>query len=404
LTLAGAAASGKPIQRPAAKRLATSPGPAPGQPAFRVVKCTGCDAESRAAVEYALKLVSTYVFVSVDIRVGIDLTPDLGRDTAGLTDSARGFYGVKPAPLDTIVYPPALAKNIAAIDTGDQTIDIDIKINNNINFFWYAGTDANTATNEYDLVTAVLHETVHGMGVASSIVPDSSGALTWGFTTDDGQMLPSVFDCFLRKVSGAFLSSSSPLTKWWGLVAGDALRSLAAAAPEPDLEDHSYSHLRGKGLMAPQLEKNSAFHTFDAPVATTLWAIGWIVEPGAEPSVVSVACDTTNDTSIVTIGPPTAEPAPNGHVVLRRIGPAGDDVPVLKDGTAYPVGQSVGNWVVMANGPGPTLSGKGCDPAAPWAVVAYRAENGLANYREYDVKVVGPGGSGTSAAKSAAKR
>ena len=78
--------------------------------------------------------------------------------------------------------------------TAEDQPDIYAEFNSDIQ--WYYGTDGDTPTNNYDLVSVVLHELCHGLGF--------NGLLS--VTEDKGELkgrYPGVFDEFLVNTDGA---------------------------------------------------------------------------------------------------------------------------------------------------------------------------------------------------------
>ena len=50
--------------------------------------------------------------------------------------------------------------------------DIYININTDVN--WYVGTDGNTPITQYDLLTVIINEFIHGLGFFDSMYADAS--------------------------------------------------------------------------------------------------------------------------------------------------------------------------------------------------------------------------------------
>lgn len=122
----------------------------------------------------------------------------------------RDFPG---APKGGVWYEGALANALAKADLAPSEPDMHITYNRN--FSWYYGTDGQTPTSQYDLMTVILHEIAHGLNL-SGLMNVSSGQGSWG---DDGS--PHIFDTFAKDGVGAdLLSYTNP-----SVALGNALRS-----------------------------------------------------------------------------------------------------------------------------------------------------------------------------------
>ncbi len=158
-----------------------------------IITYNGFPAEARQAFQYAVDIWATQIASPVPIRIQanwvIQEPGALGSAypasyRAG-TDGVQKGYGY---------YPIALAEKIArrALNSDNEP---DIIANINRNNEWYFGTDAKPLRNQYDLVTAVLHELAHGLGVIGFFdVKNGLGQYTAG--------LPSVYDHFIAKGAG----------------------------------------------------------------------------------------------------------------------------------------------------------------------------------------------------------
>mgnify|MGYP001057300012 CR=1 FL=1 len=127
------------------------------------VTYNGFSPEAQAAFQFAVEIWETLLPSPVTIRVNANcsrLAPGL-LGAAGPTIYEINF---KNAPLRNVWYPIALAEKIAGENLNDEAPDISANFNNSIN--WYFGTDGNPGNDEVDLVSVVLHELGHGLGLA----------------------------------------------------------------------------------------------------------------------------------------------------------------------------------------------------------------------------------------------
>ncbi|WP_436517539.1 T9SS type A sorting domain-containing protein [Ekhidna sp. To15] len=130
------------------------------------VEYVGFTDEAKAAFQHAVDIWSSILSSDVTIRITANwelLGPGV-LGSAGSNGSARNFAG---APLQNIDYPIALAEKLARRDL-NSTFAPDINARFSSGIDWYYGLDGNPSAGEYDLVSVVLHEIGHGLGIAGS--------------------------------------------------------------------------------------------------------------------------------------------------------------------------------------------------------------------------------------------
>ncbi len=122
----------------------------------------GFTEEAKASFEAAVDIWE--YLIDSDIPIYIDAIWDslavnvLG--SCGATNYLQNFEG---APKPNTYYPIALAEKLMNEEvTGIGQPDMRARFNKNIN--WYLGTDGNPPSNQYDLLSTVLHEICHGLG------------------------------------------------------------------------------------------------------------------------------------------------------------------------------------------------------------------------------------------------
>ncbi len=113
----------------------------------------------------------------------------LSRDFTGATRSNTWYSG-------------SLANTLNGSDLVPSNFDMHITYNSL--FDWYYGTDGNTPSNQYDLMTVVLHEICHGLNFSGSM-SYSGGSGSWGYSTG----YPNIYDYFMRDGSGIQLINTS---------------------------------------------------------------------------------------------------------------------------------------------------------------------------------------------------
>ena len=153
-----------------------------------IVTYTNFPVDAQRAFQYAVDIWSTLIVSSVPIRIQANwITAEPGLlGSAGPSAYRYGFDGAQQA---AAFYPIALAEKIARRDLNSPA-EADIIANFNRNNEWYFGVDGKTRKGQVDMVTAVLHELAHGLGMIGFFdVVDSNGRYT--------AALPSVYDCLL---------------------------------------------------------------------------------------------------------------------------------------------------------------------------------------------------------------
>jgi hypothetical protein len=152
------------------------------------VTYSGFSAEAQTAFQYAVDILETEITSSVPIEVIANWTP-LG---SGILGSAGANYIIRDfpsAPLSNTWYGAALANKLAGYDLYISYHDITANFNSDFSN-WYFGTDGNTPTGQYDFVTVVLHEIIHGLGFFGSMTV-SGDTGRWG-----NQNFPFVYDIY----------------------------------------------------------------------------------------------------------------------------------------------------------------------------------------------------------------
>lgn len=161
-----------------------------------VVEYEGFTTEARLAFQYAVNIWATQISSPVPIRIRANWV-SLEPGALGSAYPATYRAGTDGVQKGFGYYPIALAEKIACRSiNSDNEPDIIANISRNNN--WYYGTDGKPLNDQYDLVTAVLHELGHGLGVIGFFdVKNGLGTYSAG--------LPSVYDHFIAKNAGDML-------------------------------------------------------------------------------------------------------------------------------------------------------------------------------------------------------
>ncbi len=152
--------------------------------------------EAKTAFNAAANIWSN--ILSSDVPITINACwADLGSSsTLGSSGGGPLHKDFTDATRSNTWYGGSLANALNGSDLDASKFDMHITYNRNFN--WYYGTDGNTPSGQYDLVTVVLHEICHGLNFSGSM-SYASGSGSWGYGTG----YPNIFDvymaCYLRK-------------------------------------------------------------------------------------------------------------------------------------------------------------------------------------------------------------
>lgn len=200
------------------------------------------------------------------------------------------------APLPNTIYFLSLANSFSGYDL--DTSNSDMHITYNSNFSWYYGTDGNTPTDQFDLVTVAAHEIAHGLNFAGSA--NYSGGIG-SYKYDN---YPVIYDRFIEDLGGNKLSSypnfSSSLgtlftsnNLWWNGTYANAANGgtrVKMYAPSTWVSGSSYAHLdyatfagTSNSLMVYAVAPASSQHNPGEVTKGILKDMGWSVAPAAPP-------------------------------------------------------------------------------------------------------------------------
>ena len=157
----------------------------------------------KAAVTAAVGLWAGLVTSSQPITISARYS-SLGSGTLATGGPTLVFSNFAGAPFSQTWYPQALAEALSGQNLGGGDYDIRIDINSRND--WYTGTDGNTPTGRYDLMSVVFHEVAHGLGILGTMFEEGSKG-GWGF--GDPTALPDVYDRFTEDSQGRKLLSTT---------------------------------------------------------------------------------------------------------------------------------------------------------------------------------------------------
>ena len=160
------------------------------------VSYTGFTTPAQTAVAYAVDILEAMLPPDTKIFAKVSWTNI--SNTGVLANSSitgyAGGWGIDA--LDPYAfYPVTVAEKIAGKNLNEENeADIELVINSTVN--WYLGTDGNTPSTRYDLVTVVIHELCHGLGFFDSMdVENSLGFYGLG-------SIPVIYDTFVENLTG----------------------------------------------------------------------------------------------------------------------------------------------------------------------------------------------------------
>lgn len=191
-------------------------------------------------------------------------------------------------------YPVSLAEKIAGQSlNNDADGDLELRINSSIS--WYLGTDGQTPTNKYDLVTVVLHEVCHGLGFFDSMNTDENIGY-YGVSS-----IPMAYESFVENAASQKITDTlifknyssnlkSQLTGNQLYFNGPLLKQYSGTraklyAPSTWDQGSSVSHLDedtykdpkdSRALMTPQIDYGEAIHDPGKFIFSMLGDLGWI--------------------------------------------------------------------------------------------------------------------------------
>ena len=254
---------------------------------------SGFSTAAKVPMEYAASILESVLPPGTKVTI---LATYAKISTSGVlaNSSITGYsIGSYIGALDpSVYYPVALAEKIYG-DSLNSNIegDITLTVNNSIN--WYFGTDGNTPSTKYDLVTVVLHELCHGLGFYDSFSTSTTSG-SYGISS-----VPFIYDTFIENLSEKKLTDTlqfnnssaalrSALTSGRLYFNGPLLMNYTSGkrakvyAPSIYESGSSVSHLdedstsQVNSLMTPYIDRGEAIHNPGDFTMSILGDLGWI--------------------------------------------------------------------------------------------------------------------------------
>lgn len=292
--------------------LEIMPQPSTTSQSTLVVNYTGFPPQARQAFQYAVNIWQSILVSPVPIRINADWA-SLEANTLGSAGAATLYRDFAGSTRTGTWYPVALAERLAGEELNPvQEPDIVAIFNSNIN--WYYGTDGNTPSGQYNLVSVVLHEIAHGLGFFSSFTIEGNA----GFGGE--QNFPFIYDTFIEDRSQQRLVDMALFPNGSARLA-TALTSdnLFFDAPVPDgssrqslprlyapfnfrqgssishLDENTYPSGDPNSLMTPRIGRAESVYWPGEVSLSMLTAMGWRTRrPGTEDNPVVLFPNPTN--------------------------------------------------------------------------------------------------------------
>ncbi len=208
---------------------------------------------AKTAFEHAVVIWEKYLISTQTIRIKATWSSTLTTTTLAATGTTRIYKNFTNAPYSNIWYPVALAEALAGKELNASDYDIDMSINSKIN--WYLGTDAKAQAGKYDLITVMLHEIAHGIGISSSMEVVNSD--TQGQYGQSG--VAYVYDVFMQDSNKIKLTNTSV----YGNPSQDLKKSLTSNALYFGLKNPKFATALPRLYAPSPFKDGSSFSHFD---------------------------------------------------------------------------------------------------------------------------------------------
>ncbi|HRX10482.1 MAG TPA: T9SS type A sorting domain-containing protein [Draconibacterium sp.] len=257
----------------------------------------------KQAFEYAVSIWAKSVYSPVTINIHANWEV-LDKSKLGYGKPSIFYRNFKGAPQANVFYPIALVEKLTGKEYNSKD-DADILCSFNSSQAWYFGTDGKTPVNQYDFVTAVLHEIGHGLGISGFFTAEGGVAR---FSNSSNN--PSIYDFYVfnknqQRIADnqLFPCPSTELTKQLTsnslvfnyLTEDNEIEDATIYAPSTWANGVSIYHLQKTNytsgtpneLMNAHAFKGEAIHNPGINTLNVLSEIGWSTNDQAEDNEVS---------------------------------------------------------------------------------------------------------------------
>ncbi len=180
-----------------------------------IVTYTGFTPESQAAFQRAVDIWASTLITTVPIEIDANfVTVD---DLEDPEEYERTLAFVRPSQSwaiarisgQQIAVPIALANQRSDRDRDPGEPDFAMTVIDRSD--WYLGQDGRPESNRFDLVSVVLHEISHGLGIVDSFDLDDGGNGRYGLEfRNREERIPTLYDYFIRLRNGDQLVADLP--------------------------------------------------------------------------------------------------------------------------------------------------------------------------------------------------
>lgn len=254
-----------------------------------IVHYEGFSVEARESFAYAVSLWDALIDSPVPIHIEAKWIA-LGTNTLGSAiwgNVERDIEGGQP----NTVYPISLAEKIEGKPI-NATGSPDIKANFNSEFDWYYGLDAVTPSGKIDLVSVVLHEIGHGLGISDSF-SNSGQRGFFGFNDE-----PIIYDQYVINGNNELLIETyenntlilhiqimnslffnSPIAKKINAGSPPKLytpKPFNGGSSIAHLDEQTYGAGNENSLMSPQIGFAEGIHDPGPLIMAMLAEMGWV--------------------------------------------------------------------------------------------------------------------------------
>ena len=247
-----------------------------------VVNYTGFTPEAQAAFQRAVDIWASTLMTTVPIEIDADFVSADDLENPEELENALAFarpsqsWAIAMANDQQVAVPIAIGNQLSNRDRDPDKPDFAATVIDRGD--WYFGLDGHPESDQFDLVSVVLHEISHGLGILDSFELDDDGNGQYGLKFQDREeRIPTLFDYFVRLRNGDQLITdlSSPSAELADAITGIKLfwagpqtrranggrtpvllwapNEFEAASSIAHLDEDAYPSGTSNSLMTPQI-------------------------------------------------------------------------------------------------------------------------------------------------------
>lgn len=151
---------------------------------------------AKLAFQHAVEIWESQITTDITIHVLARWAP-LGNGILGSASAGTFFTNFEGAQKRGVWYPVSLAEKMARKELNETDEPDIVATFNSANADWHFGINSRPGAGKYDLITIVLHEIGHGLGITHAYeVSGTTGGITEGFN------LPVAYETFAENEAG----------------------------------------------------------------------------------------------------------------------------------------------------------------------------------------------------------